>query len=148
MLRRDTVCALVAGVRTCSLPISALAAVAFMSAEKRPSLPATLTMMGDPIDTREAPTAVNELATTRPHSWFEQNVIATVPYLYPGAGRRVYPGFLQLAGFMAMNLGSHLSSHWEMFRHLVDGDGESADATKEFYEIGRASCRERGCKYV
>src|SRR3546814_11546026 len=71
--------------------VPALAAVALMSAEKHPSLPATLTMMGGPIDTREAPTAVNELATTRPHSWFEQNVIATVTYLYHAAGRRVYP---------------------------------------------------------
>ena len=78
-------------------------------------------MMGGPIDTREAPTAVNTLATQRPHSWFEHNVIATVPYLYPGAGRTVYPGFLQLAGFMTMNLGNHLISHWEMFKHLVAG---------------------------
>src|SRR3546814_9714445 len=83
-----------------------------MSAEKHPMLPASLTMMGGPVDTREAPTVVNELATTRPHAWFEQNVIATVPYLYPGSRRKVYPGFLQLAGFMTMNLGSHLESHW------------------------------------
>ena len=67
-------------------------------------------------------------------------MIATVPYLYPGAGRQVYPGFLQLAGFMAMNLGNHLASHWEMFKHLVQGDGESADATKEFYEEYRSVC--------
>jgi poly(3-hydroxybutyrate) depolymerase len=97
-------------------------------------------MMGGPVDTREAPTAVNVLATQRPHSWFQQNVIATVPYLYPGGGRKVYPGFLQLAGFMAMNLGDHLTSHWEMFKHLVQGDGESADATKEFYDEYRAVC--------
>ena len=83
-------------------------------------------MMGGPIDTREAPTAVNTLATQRPFSWFEQNVVATVPMIYPGAGRKVYPGFLQLAGFMTMNLGSHLVSHWEMFKHLVVGDEESA----------------------
>src|SRR3546814_12659710 len=79
--------------------VPALAAVALMSAEKHPMLPASLTMMGGPVDTREAPTVVNELATTRPHAWFEQNVIATVPYLYPGSRRKVYPGFLQLAGF-------------------------------------------------
>jgi len=96
--------------------------------------------MGGPIDTREAPTAVNTLATRRPHVWFQQNVIATVPYPYPGAGRAVYPGFLQLAGFMTMNLGSHLNSHWEMFKHLVVGDGESADATKEFYGEYRSVC--------
>ncbi len=95
-------------------------------------------MMGGPIDTREAPTAVNTLATQRSHAWFEQNVIATVPMLYAGAGRQVYPGFLQLAGFMTMNLGSHLISHWEMFRHLVDGDDESADSNRAFYEEYRS----------
>jgi poly(3-hydroxybutyrate) depolymerase len=97
-------------------------------------------MMGGPIDTREAPTAVNTLATERPHSWFEQNVIATIPMTYPGAGRRVYPGFLQLAGFMTMNLGSHMVSHWEMFKHLVQGDGEGADSTMKFYEEYRSVC--------
>ncbi len=80
------------------------------------------------------------MATQRPHSWFSSNVIATVPYLYPGAGRKVYPGFLQLAGFMTMNLGSHVVSHWEMFKHLVAGDGESAEATKDFYDEYRAVC--------
>ena len=88
-------------------------------------------MMGGPIDTRKAPTAVNTLATERPFSWFENNVIATVPMIYPGAGRKVYPGFLQLAGFMTMNLGSHLISHWEMFKHLVVGDEEGAEPTPE-----------------
>ncbi len=97
-------------------------------------------MMGGPIDTREAPTAVNSLATQRPHAWFQRNVIATVPVLYPGSGRKVYPGFLQLAGFMTMNLGNHLTSHWELFKHLVEGDGESADATKSFYEEYRSVC--------
>jgi polyhydroxyalkanoate depolymerase len=111
-----------------------------MSAAKHPARPKTLTMMGGPIDTREAPTAVNTLATQRPHSWFQRNVIATVPYSYPGAGRAVYPGFLQLAGFMTMNLGSHLTSHWEMFKHLVAGDGESAESTKDFYDEYRAVC--------
>jgi poly(3-hydroxybutyrate) depolymerase len=96
--------------------------------------------MGGPIDTREAPTAVNTLATERPHAWFQHNVIATVPDHYPGAGRRVYPGFLQLAGFMTMNLGSHMVSHWEMFRHLVDGDEESAEATRAFYDEYRSVC--------
>jgi poly(3-hydroxybutyrate) depolymerase len=97
-------------------------------------------MMGGPIDTREAPTAVNTLATQRPLSWFQHNVIATVPAIYPGAGRRVYPGFLQLAGFMAMNLGDHLVSHWEMFKHLVVGDDENAEATRAFYEEYRSVC--------
>ncbi|RYE42092.1 MAG: polyhydroxyalkanoate depolymerase, partial [Hyphomicrobiales bacterium] len=80
------------------------------------------------------------LATERPHTWFEQNVIATIPMTYPGAGRKVYPGFLQLAGFMTMNLGSHMVSHFEMFKHLVQGDGESADSTMKFYEEYRSVC--------
>jgi poly(3-hydroxybutyrate) depolymerase len=124
----------------CQPSVPAYAAAAVMSADRHPARPRTLTMMGGPVDTREAPTAVNSLATDRPHSWFQQNVIATVPYPYPGAGRAVYPGFLQLAGFMTMNLGSHLNSHWELFKHLVAGDGESADATKEFYDEYRAVC--------
>ena len=97
-------------------------------------------MMGGPIDTREAPTAVNTLATQRPHAWFQQNAIVTVPMTYPGAGRQVYPGFLQLAGFMSMNLGNHMISHFELFKHLVAGDGESADATKDFYDEYRSVC--------
>jgi len=124
----------------CQPSVPAYAAAAVMSACGNPARPKTLTLMGGPIDTREAPTAVNTLATTRPHAWFQQNVIATVPYLYPGAGRKVYPGFLQLAGFMTMNLGNHLTSHWEMFKHLVDGDGQSAEATKDFYDEYRAVC--------
>jgi len=124
----------------CQPSVPCYAAAAVMSADKHPARPRTLTMMGGPIDTRKAPTAVNTLATQRPFAWFENNVIATVPYTYPGAGRAVYPGFLQLAGFMAMNLGDHLTSHWEMFKHLVDGDGEGAEATKRFYEEYRSVC--------
>ena len=124
----------------CQPSVPAYAAAALMSADRNPCRPRTLTMMGGPIDTRKAPTEVNIVATQRPNGWFESNVIATVPYLYPGHGRKVYPGFLQLAGFMAMNLGNHLVSHWEMFRHLVQGDGESAESTKEFYDEYRAVC--------
>ena len=124
----------------CQPSVPCYAAAAVMSADKNPARPKTLTMMGGPIDTREAPTAVNSLATERPHSWFQRNVIATIPYGYPGAGRAVYPGFLQLAGFMTMNLGSHLTSHWELFKHMVAGDGESAEATKDFYDEYRAVC--------
>jgi poly(3-hydroxybutyrate) depolymerase len=124
----------------CQPSVPAFAAAALMSADKNPCRPRTLTMMGGPIDTRMAPTEVNTVATERPFAWFENNVIATVPYLYPGAGRSVYPGFLQLAGFMAMNLGDHLTSHWEMFKHLVQGDGESADASKDFYDEYRSVC--------
>ena len=124
----------------CQPSVPAFAATALMGAAKNKWRPRTLSLMGGPIDTREAPTAVNTLATQRPHAWFQQNVIATVPMLYPGAGRKVYPGFLQLAGFMTMNLGSHLISHWEMFKHLVEGDEESADATRAFYDEYLSVC--------
>ncbi len=124
----------------CQPSVPAFAAAAVMSAAGHPARPRTLTMMGGPIDTRAAPTAVNTLATQRPLAWFRQNAIATVPLYYPGAGRRVYPGFLQLAGFMTMNLGNHLMSHYGMFKHLVAGDGEEADATKAFYAEYRSVC--------
>jgi poly(3-hydroxybutyrate) depolymerase len=124
----------------CQPAVPAFAATALMNADKNKWRPKTLTMMGGPIDTRKAPTAVNTLATQRPFGWFEHNVIATVPMIYPGAGRKVYPGFLQLAGFMTMNLGSHLVSHWEMFKHLVVGDEEGADATRKFYDEYRSVC--------
>ena len=124
----------------CQPAVPAFAATALMSEDRNPHRPKTLTMMGGPIDTRKAPTAVNTLATQRPFAWFEQNVVATVPMIYPGAGRKVYPGFLQLAGFMTMNLGSHLISHWEMFKHLVVGDEEGADSTRKFYDEYRSVC--------
>jgi poly(3-hydroxybutyrate) depolymerase len=124
----------------CQPSVPSYAAVSLMSASNHPCLPRTLTMMGGPIDTREAPTAVNALAVERPLSWFKQNVVATVPMNYPGGGREVYPGFLQLAGFMSMNLGNHLLSHWAMFKHLVEGADESADATKKFYDEYRSVC--------
>ena len=124
----------------CQPAVPAFAATALMNQDKNRWRPKTLTMMGGPIDTRQAPTAVNTLATQRPFSWFEQNVIATIPMIYPGAGRKVYPGFLQLAGFMTMNLGSHLVSHWEMFKHLVVGDDEGASETQKFYDEYRSVC--------
>lgn len=124
----------------CQPSVPVYAAIALMSADKHSCRPRTLTMMGGPVDTRRAPTAVNQLAMERPFAWFEQNVIAKVPQGYAGAGREVYPGFLQLSGFMAMNLGNHMVSHWQMFKHLVDGDDEGADATKDFYDEYRAVC--------
>jgi poly(3-hydroxybutyrate) depolymerase len=124
----------------CQPSVPVYAAVALMSADKNPARPRSLSMMGGPIDTREAPTAVNTTATQRPFSWFENNVIATVPWNHPGHGRKVYPGFVQLTGFMAMNFGNHLVSHWQMFRHLVDGDQEHVDATKAFYDEYRSVC--------
>jgi poly(3-hydroxybutyrate) depolymerase len=124
----------------CQPAVPAFAATALMAAARNPWRPKTLSMMGGPIDTRKAPTAINTLATQRPLGWFQNNVIATVPMIYPGSGRKVYPGFLQLAGFMTMNLGSHLISHWEMFKHLVVGDEEGAAATRRFYDEYRSVC--------
>ena len=124
----------------CQPSVPAFAATATMGAEKDPFRPATLSMMGGPVDTRASPTSVNDVAMDRPLSWFRSNVIATVPVNYPGAGRRVYPGFLQLAGFISMNLQSHMMSHYEMFKHLTMGDQESAGATKKFYDEYLSVC--------
>ena len=124
----------------CQPSVPALAATAVMAAAENPCRPLTLTMMGGPIDTRESPTSVNDHATTKPYVWFKHNVIATVPINYPGEGRRVYPGFVQLASFMSMNLGSHMMSHYGLYNHLMEGADESADATKAFYDEYRAVC--------
>jgi poly(3-hydroxybutyrate) depolymerase len=124
----------------CQPSVPALAATALLNLHKSPATPATLTMMGGPIDTRECPTIVNNMAMQRPIEWFRQSVIATVPAKYPGAGRRVYPGFMQLSAFMSMNLASHMMSHYEMFKHLTIGDEASAQATKAFYDEYRAVC--------
>ncbi len=124
----------------CQPSVPAFAATAVMGADKDKCRPATLSMMGGPIDTRASPTGVNDLAMDKPLSWFQNNVIATVPFSYPGAGRRVYPGFLQVAGFISMNLMSHMMSHYEMFKHLTVGDQESADKTKEFYDEYLSHC--------
>jgi len=124
----------------CQPSVPAFAATAVMGAGKDPCRPATLMMMGGPIDTRASPTTVNDVAMERPLSWFRNNVIATVPLNYPGGGRKVYPGFLQLAGFLSMNIESHMMSHYEMFKHLTLGDQESADATKRFYDEYLSVC--------
>ena len=127
-------------IAVCQPSVPALAATALMNGAKDKATPKTLTMMGGPIDTRESPTTVNDMAMNRPLSWFRHNVIATVPAQYSGAGRRVYPGFMQLASFMSMNLGGHILSHYEMYKHLVAGDDESAQQTKDFYEEYRSVC--------
>jgi len=124
----------------CQPSVPAFAAAAVMSADKDPCRPATLTMMGGPVDTRASPTSVNDVAVRRPLAWFANNVIATVPLNYPGAGRPVYPGFLQLAGFLSMNLESHMLSHYEMFKHLTLGDQESAAGTQRFYDEYLSVC--------
>ena len=124
----------------CQPSVPAFAATAVMNGHDHSATPLTLTMMGGPIDTRESPTTVNDLAMERPIEWFRHSVIATVPMQHRGAGRRVYPGFLQLAGFMSMNLGQHMLSHYEMFKHLTIGDDSSAQSTKDFYDEYRAVC--------
>jgi len=121
-------------IAVCQPSVPVLAAVALLAAMKDPAQPRSMTLMGGPIDTRRNPTVVNKLATSRQLSWFERNVIATVPPRYPGHFRRVYPGFLQLAGFMTMNLDRHVTAHMDLFKHLVQGDGESAEATRKFYD--------------
>jgi len=97
-------------------------------------LPRSMTMMGGPIDTRKSPTEVNNLAMTKPHSWFESNVICTVPAKYPGYLRSVYPGFLQHAGFVAMNPDRHLQSHYDFYLHLLQGDDENSEQHRKFYD--------------
>jgi poly(3-hydroxybutyrate) depolymerase len=108
--------------------------VALMEAEKNPCAPATMTLMGGPIDTRRSPTAVNQLAEKRGVEWFRTHCLQTVPFPYPGAGREVYPGYLQLSGFMAMNLDRHVNAHVDMFNQLVSGDGDSGEKHREFYD--------------
>jgi poly(3-hydroxybutyrate) depolymerase len=120
-------------ISVCQPTVPVLAAVSLMASRGEP-LPRTLTMMGGPIDARHSPTAVNDLAVGKSHSWFENNVIFRVPPNYPGAGRRVYPGFLQHSGFVAMNPSRHLSSHYDYFLDLIRGDGDSAESHREFYD--------------
>ena len=121
-------------VAVCQSSVPVLAAVSLMAAAGDPSQPATMTLIGGPIDTRRNPTQVNQFATSRSLGWFERNMIETVPMRYPGAFRRVYPGFLQLLAFMTMKLDRHVSAHFDLFQHLVRGDGKSANATRAFYD--------------
>lgn len=117
----------------CQPTVPVLAAVSLM-ASKGEALPLSMTMMGGPIDARKSPTAVNNLAMTKSYDWFENNVIYRVPSSFPGAGRRVYPGFLQHAGFVAMNPEHHAKSHYDYFEHLLKGDDASAEAHRAFYD--------------
>jgi poly(3-hydroxybutyrate) depolymerase len=118
----------------CQPSVPVAAAVALMEAEDHPSIPASMTLMGGPIDTRKSPTAVNKLAEERGIAWFEKNCIVKVPFPNPGFMRDVYPGFLQLSGFMAMNVDRHMTAHWDMYNHLVEGDGDSAEKHRDFYD--------------
>ena len=121
-------------IAVCQPCVAALVATAVMSEAGNDCVPRTLTLMAGPIDTRVDPTVVNTLATSRPISWFERNVITTVPMRFVGARRPVYPGFLQLTSFLTMNLDRHLSAHRELYQQLVDGDEEAADVTRAFYD--------------
>ena len=118
----------------CQPSVPALAAVAVMEKHGDPMVPLTMTLMGGPIDTRINPTAVNQLAQEKPIEWFENNVIMNVPWPLPGVGRAVYPGFLQLSGFMSMNLDRHVIAQKDFFVHLVEGDGDSAEKHRDFYD--------------
>jgi poly(3-hydroxybutyrate) depolymerase len=121
-------------VAVCQPAVPVLAAAALMDADDDPYLPITMTLMGGPIDTRVNPTAVNMLAQKRGINWFRHNVITKVPFPNPGFMRDVYPGFLQLHGFMSMNLDRHIEAHRNLFLNLVKGDGDSAQKHKEFYD--------------
>lgn len=121
-------------IAVCQPSVPALAACAVMASRDDPCQPSSLTLMGGPIDTRRNPTQVNELAMTRPLSWFESQVISRVPFPNPGFLREVYPGFVQLTGFMQMNLDRHISAHVDLFNHLVEGDCDSARQHQLFYE--------------
>ena len=120
-------------IAVCQPAVPVLAAVAVMNAREPEAAPRSMTLIGGPIDTREGPTEVNNFAKKHDMAWFDGTVIQRVPFGYPGFMRRVYPGFLQLAGFMAMNLDRHMDAHRQMFMHLVEGDGEPLEAKRAFY---------------
>jgi len=121
-------------VAVCQPCVAVLVAAAVMAQDGNPAQPRSMTLMAGPIDTRVNPTKVNELANSKPIEWFEQNLIASVPMRYPGSFRRVYPGFVQLAAFMTMNIERHIKAHRDLYDHLANGDLEKAKATKAFYD--------------
>jgi len=121
-------------ISVCQPTVPVLAAISLMASAKDTHQPRSMVMMGGPIDPRKSPTQVNRLATTKPYSWFESQLIDTVPSRYPGAGRKVYPGFLQHAGFMAMNPDRHVKSHYDFYIDLLRGDDNDAQAHRKFYD--------------
>jgi poly(3-hydroxybutyrate) depolymerase len=125
-------------IAVCQPSVPVLAAVSLLNADDKRAAPRSLTLIGGPIDTREGQTVVNSFAKRHSLEWFRRNVIHRVPFGHPGFHRLVYPGFLQLAGFLAMNLDRHVEAHWQMFLHLVEGDGETLAAKRRFYEEYRA----------
>jgi poly(3-hydroxybutyrate) depolymerase len=121
-------------VAVCQPCVQVLTAAAVMAQAGNPLQPRSMTLMAGPVDTRINPTTVNKLAMEKPIRWFEKNLIATVPARYPGTGRKVYPGFVQLGAFMAMNLSRHVHAHIDMFTHLATGEAEKAQVIKTFYD--------------
>ncbi len=121
-------------IAVCQPSVPVMAAASLMAEAKDPRQPKSITLMGGPIDTRLSPTAPNDLAMRNSMMWFRQNVISTVPFNYPGALRRVYPGFLQLTSFISMNLDRHVNAHMRQFEHLIRGDDEGADGHRAFYD--------------
>ncbi len=121
-------------VAVCQPSVPVLAAVAVMAEAGDPLSPASMTLMGGPIDTRISPTVVNKLAHDKGLEWFERSVIMRVPFPNPGVMREVYPGFLQLGGFMSMNLDRHVDAHKDFYQHLITGDGDSAEKHRDFYD--------------
>jgi len=118
----------------CQPAVPVMCAVALLAQLNDPAQPRSMTLMGGPIDTRRAQTQVTKLGKERSLSWFERTVVTTLPAYYPGGMRRVYPGFVQLSGFMSMNLDRHVGEHMRLFQHLVKGDGDSATAHRKFYD--------------
>jgi poly(3-hydroxybutyrate) depolymerase len=121
-------------IAVCQPSVPVLAAVALMEAEDDPDVPRSMILMGGPVDARCSPTKVNKLAEERGVDWFRHHVITKVPFPNPGVMRDVYPGFLQLNGFVSMNLGRHVQAHKDLFKHLVEGDGDSVHKHREFYD--------------
>ena len=121
-------------IAVCQPSVPVMAAASLMAEAKDPRQPKSITLMGGPIDTRESPTVPNDLAMRNSMMWFRQNVISTVPLNYPGALRRVYPGFLQLTSFISMNLDRHVNAHMRQFEHLIKGDDDSSSSHRAFYD--------------
>jgi len=121
-------------VAVCQPCAALLVAVAAMAMDKHPAIPRSMTLMAGPVDTRINPTKVNELANSKPLSWFKDKLITAVPARYDGAGRHVYPGFIQLSAFLAMNLPRHMRAHLDLFGHIVKGEDAKADANRKFYD--------------
>lgn len=121
-------------IGVCQPSVPLLAATALLAEKEDPNSPESIILMGGPIDTQKSPTVVNTVAQSRGTEWFQRNCVVSVPFPYPGVGRQVYPGFYQLSGFMGMNLDKHVNAHVGMFNHLVEGDGDSAEKHREFYD--------------